>query len=380
MINAVSPKKTKSFEEVKKPVVAMVEKTQQPEVDKSITQTPSPVAEKIAQPTVPVTTITPAKIPVVAPTYDLQELFDVGLHYGHQVRRWHPKMKPWIFTEKNGVHLFDLAKTAEQLQLAYQMAFELGQKGKSLVVVCTKRQAREMVTVAAKEAGVMSITTRWLGGLLTNWEQVNKSLKRMIKTRKQLESGALTGRTKYELVQIEKDVIRLERFFGGIESLTQLPDALLVIDPVREKNAVTEANIMNIPVMALIDTDGNPTEVTLPIPGNDDAIKSITFVVDAVLAGYKEGRGVKEAAEPKPTVASVAPATVAVPEVNEQAVKEVKKDEKSSEKSVYKPKQVAKKEESTKTVAKKPKTEVKPKVATEPKPAKKELKTKVVKK
>lgn len=383
MITAVSPKKTKSVAEVKKPVAVVVEKNQQPVVDKTVAKSTSPVTEKVAQPMSPVATITPAKTPVVTPTYDLQELFDVGLHYGHQVRRWHPKMKPWIFMEKNGVHLFDLAKTAEQLQLAYQMAYEIGQKGKSLVVVCTKRQAREMVTTAAKEAGAMSITTRWLGGLLTNWDQVNKSLKRMIKTRKQLESGALTGRTKYELVQIEKDVIRLERFFGGIENLNQLPDALLVIDPVREKNAVTEANIMNIPVMALIDTDGNPTHVTLPIPGNDDAIKSITYVVDAVLAGYKAGRGVKEAAEPKPTVASTTTAPVApvvAPKVEKAEVKEVKNAaEKTVAKSTDKPKQDTNKAESTKTVAKKSKAVAKPKAATKAKPAKKDSKTKVAK-
>lgn len=303
--------------------------------------------------------------PNSTPTYDLQELFDVGLHYGHQVRRWHPKMKPWIFTEKNGVHLFDLAKTAAQLQLAYQMAYELGKKGKSLVAVCTKRQAREMVTVATQEAGAMSITTRWLGGLLTNWDQVNRSLKKMIKTRKQIEGGALTGRTKYELVQIEKDVLRLERFFGGIETLTKLPDALLVIDPVREKNAVTEASIMNIPVMALIDTDGNPTNVTLPIPGNDDAIKSITFVVEAVLAGYKAGKGVKEVAEPKSAVTSATPPAKVIPKVEEGVVKEVKNDEKMVEKPVDKPKSVVKNAKQPKAVEKRPKAVVKQKAVKE---------------
>ena len=366
MTNAVSPKKAKSVAEVKKPVVAVVEKTKRPVADKSVAQAPVSIAEKVAQPTLSVAekatqpttavaALTLTKTPVVAPTYDLQELFDVGLHYGHQVRKWHPKMKPWIFTEKNGVHLFDLAKTADQLQKAYQMAYELGRKNKTLIVVCTKRQARDMVTSAAQEAGAMSITTRWLGGLLTNWDQVKKSQKKMIKTRKDLETGALTGRTKYELVQIEKDVVRLERFFGGVENLTQLPDSLFVIDPVREKNAVTEANIMGVPVMALIDSDGNPDDITLPIPGNDDAIKSITFVVEAVLAGYKAGRGAKEAAEPKSAVAGVAPVTVVVSKVEEEAVKEVKQVEKTVEKPADKPKLVVKKAEQIKAVEEKPK-------------------------
>lgn len=360
-MNDISPKKTKSVAVIKKPVEVAVEKNPQSVVDKKVEKPASLVVEKVVQHTLPVVkkatqpvtpkaTVAPSNTPVTAPAYDLQELFDVGLHYGHQVRRWHPKMKPWIFTEKNGVHLFDLAKTATQLQLAYQMAYELGKKGKSLVVVCTKRQAREMVTLATQEAGAMSITTRWLGGLLTNWDQVNRSLKKMIKTRRQLESGALVGRTKYELVQIEKDILRLERFFGGIETLTQLPDALLVVDPIREKNAVTEASIMNIPVMALIDTDGNPTSVTLPIPGNDDAIKSITYVVEAVLAGYKAGRGVKE---------------VVVPKVEDSAGKEVKNDEKTVEQPADKPKPVINKDESAKTVAKKPKAEEKSKTVKE---------------
>lgn len=262
-------------------------------------------------------------LPQVAPEYDLQELYDVGLHYGHQIRKWSPKMAPWIYMEKDGVHIFDLEKTAAQLQTAYNYAYQLGSSQKSLVLVCTKRQVREVVVNAATAAGCSYIVSRWLGGLLTNWEQVTKSLKSMLKTREQLETGAFKGRTKYEIVQIEKDVNRLERFFGGLESLKTPPDALFVIDPTREHNAVDEAMKVGVPVMALIDSDGSPEKVDVPIPGNDDAAKSIEFVITQVLAGYVAGK-----AHAKDTQKGTTTATAATPTVGAQpaATAQVKKE------------------------------------------------------
>jgi small subunit ribosomal protein S2 len=202
-------------------------------------------------------------------------------------------MKEWIYMEKDGVHIFDLAKTAAQLQTAYNYAFELGQKGKTLVFVGTKRQAREVVREAAADAGAMHITSRWLGGLLTNWDQVQKSLKRMLSIETGLQDDTFKGYTKFERVQLEKEANRLKRFFEGIKALKNRPDAIFVIDPSREKNVVKEALTVGVPLIALIDTNADPRDIDIPIPANDDAITSIQLVVEAVAAGYKAGRASK---------------------------------------------------------------------------------------
>lgn len=232
-------------------------------------------------------------LPQQAPEYDLRELLEAGCHFGHQARRWHPKMAKWIYTEKDGVHIFDLAKTAEQLRHAYNYAYDLGAKGKTLVVVGTKKQAREIIKEQAAPAGVMSITSRWLGGLLTNWEQVSKSLRRMIEIETGLKEGKFDMYTKRERVLLDKERQRQERFFGGIRELKGKPDALFIIDPSREKVTVLEASRNNIPMVALIDSNTNPEPIDLPIPANDDAVKSIEFIVKAVIAGYVAGKRAK---------------------------------------------------------------------------------------
>jgi small subunit ribosomal protein S2 len=232
-------------------------------------------------------------LPDKAPEFDLAELLEAGVHFGHQSRKWHPAMKEFIYMEKDGVHIFDLAKTAAQLKLAYNYAFDLGQKGKTLVIVGTKRQARELVKTSAEEAGCLSITSRWLGGLLTNWEQVYKSLKRMIQIEEGLQSGAFNGYTKFERVQLEKEQSRLERFFSGIKTLKQRPDALFVVDPGREKNVIKEATTIGVPLMGLVDSNTDPRPLDIAVPGNDDALSSIKLVVEAVTAGYKAGRAAK---------------------------------------------------------------------------------------
>ena len=235
-----------------------------------------------------------AALPQLAPEYDLRELLEAGCHFGHQARRWHPKMAPWIYTEKDGVHIFDLAKTAEQLRHAYNYAFELGKNGKTLVVVGTKKQAREVIKAAAVPAGIMTITSRWLGGLLTNWEQVSKSLRRMIEIETGLRDGKFDQYTKRERVILDKERQRLERFFGGIRELKGKPDALFLIDPNRESVAVLEAGINHIPMIALIDSNTDPTPIDIPVPANDDAVKSIEYVVNAVVAGYVAGKAAKK--------------------------------------------------------------------------------------
>ncbi len=232
-------------------------------------------------------------LPKHAPDYDLSDLLEAGVHFGHQSKKWHPAMKQYIYMEKDGVHIFDLAQTASQLQKAYNFAFDLGSKNKTLIIVGTKRQAREIVRQAAEEAGALSITSRWLGGLLTNWEQVYKSLKRMLQISEGLASGAYNAYTKFERNQLEKEQNRLERFFGGIRSLKQRPDALFIVDPGREKNVVKEATTLGVPVMGLVDSNTDPRDLDIAIPGNDDALSSIKLVVEAVTAGYKAGKAAK---------------------------------------------------------------------------------------
>ncbi|MBP9820451.1 30S ribosomal protein S2 [Candidatus Woesebacteria bacterium] len=229
-----------------------------------------------------------------APEFDLRELLEAGCHFGHQKSKWNPHMAEWIYMEKDGVHIFDLEKTASQLQIAYTYAYELGKAGKSLVVVGTKKQAREVVREAAKASGVMYITSRWLGGLLTNWDQVKRSLERMLELEKGLKTGAYDGFTKYERTQLEKEEARLARFFEGIRDLKQKPDYLFIIDPKREKIALKEAVSEHVPVIAMVDSNTDPTDVTVPIPANDDALKSIEYIVTAVTKGYAAGKQAKK--------------------------------------------------------------------------------------
>lgn len=232
-------------------------------------------------------------LPNKAPEYDLRDLLEAGCHFGHQKAKWNPHMSEWIYMEKDGVHIFDLAKTAAQLQIAYNFAYDLGAKGKSVVMVGTKRQAREIVSEAAQKAGVPYIVSRWLGGFLTNWEQVKKSIKRMNAISSGLKTGKYDGYTKYERVQLEKEQNKLERFFIGVKDVTQTPDCVFVVDPKREKIAITEARAEGVPVVALIDSNADPDLVDLPIPANDDAVKSISFIVDQFVAGYMAGKSGK---------------------------------------------------------------------------------------
>lgn len=233
-------------------------------------------------------------LPNKAPEYDLTALLEAGCHFGHQKRKWHPKMKPFIYMEKDGVHIFDLEKTAAQLQQAYNYAYELGKTGKTMIVVGTKRQVKDVVKTAAKNAGLFYMTSRWLGGLLTNWDQVRLSIKRMTEIESGLKTDKFKGYTKYERNQLEKELNRLERFFDGVRDLKTKPDCIFVIDPIREKNAVAEAAKMDVPVMALADSNADPSLVSaVVIPANDDAVKSVELIVGEVTKAYAAGRDSK---------------------------------------------------------------------------------------
>lgn len=234
--------------------------------------------------------INPKKLPDKAPEYDLRDLLEADCHFGHQKSKWNPAMDEYIYTEKDGIHIFDLAKTAKQLQLAYNYAYQLGKKNKTLIMVGTKRQAREIVRETAEKAGCLYITSRWLGGFLTNWDQVSKSLKRMLKIEEKLEQGEYEAFTKFEQAQIKKELTRLQRFFDGLRTLKKKPDALFVVDPQREDIAVTEANTEGVPVVAMVDSNGDPDQLDIAIPANDDAVTSIKLIVEQIGEAYQAGK------------------------------------------------------------------------------------------
>ncbi len=227
----------------------------------------------------------------------LNQLFEAGAHFGHQVRRWNPSMKPYIFDARGGVHIFDLVKTKEGLDEACEYLKQVVNNGGKVLFVSTKRQATGFLREAANKTGMPYVTLRWLGGTLTNWSQMQKRLNRLKTLKAQRESGELKKYTKYEQLQFDREIAKLERFLGGLVSLGEkLPDALFIVDTHKEEVAVLEANRMNIPVVGVVDTNGDPTLVAHVIPANDDAIKSLEIIINAVGEAIASVQGKKDEA------------------------------------------------------------------------------------
>lgn len=224
------------------------------------------------------------------PDIDLQAMFEAGCHLGHKVSKWHPKMEPFIYTSEGGIHIFDLEKTAEQLELACQRFYDLAKEGKSLLMLGTKRSAREIVKEAAIEMGCFYIVSRWMGGLLTNFNQLQKSIKRMSEIETGLESGKFDKYTKYERLQLDKEKTRLERFFIGLKGLKGKPDCVFVIDSEKENIAVKESISENVEVIAVADSNADPREINIVIPANDDAAKSVAYIVNCLKTAYNAGK------------------------------------------------------------------------------------------
>lgn len=234
-----------------------------------------------------------SKLPNHAPEYDLEKFLEAGCHFGHQIKKWHPKMAEYIYCEKDGVHIFDLVKTASQLQVAYNYAYNLGKNNKTLIFVGTKRQARDVVKDAAVDCGAMYITSRWLGGFLTNWNQVFKSIKKMNDIQAGLKSGKYKGYTKFERTKLEKQATRAGRFFEGIKGIKSKPDAIFIIDPFKEKIVVHEAMKEGVELMALVDSNGDPSNIGIPIPANDDVHGSVELITNEIAKAYKAGKAAK---------------------------------------------------------------------------------------
>ncbi len=222
----------------------------------------------------------------------LPELLEAGVHFGHQSRRWNPHAAKFIFTKKNGIHIIDLALTVEALDKACSFLYEITKSGGSVVFVGTKRQAREIVKREAERCGAFYVTERWLGGTLTNFVELEKNLQKLRKLKKDLEGGFYDSYTKKERREVQENISRLERFFGGIETLAKRPEAIFVVDMKRERTAVKEALAVGVPVVAIVDTNSDPDLVDYAIPGNDDAIRAVDILVstiaDAVASGYTQ--------------------------------------------------------------------------------------------
>jgi len=213
----------------------------------------------------------------------LLDMLKSGVHFGHQERRWHPKMKPYIYTSRSGIYIIDLEKTAEKLREACDFISETVGKGGKILFVATKRQAQPIVQKAAREAGMLFVTERWIGGTLTNFENISKLIRRLKDLRSKKQKGELDKYTKREQLQFTEEIEYLEKLVGGIEQMEKLPQALFVVDVRKEKTAIREARKKKIPIIAMVDTNCNPQLIDYPIPANDDATKSIKIIVSAVL-------------------------------------------------------------------------------------------------
>lgn len=225
-------------------------------------------------------------------TFDvtLEELLEAGCHFGHESKRWNPKMAEYIYTEREGVHVFDLAKTREGLLTAYKAVAEMVASGGTVLFVGAKRQAKDLVRDAALRVGMPYVTVRWLGGTLTNFEQMRRSIKKLTQMKVEREEGKFKDRTKLEQLLIDREIAKLERLFGGIASLQKLPDMLFIVGTHEEATAVREAVRMGIPICGITDTNSDPTIIDYPIPANDDAVKSIGLIVGVVEKAVEEGK------------------------------------------------------------------------------------------
>ena len=220
----------------------------------------------------------------------MKQLLECGVHFGHQTRRWNPKMKPYIFTERNGIYIIDLQKTVKGLERAYDFVREVSKSGGTVLFVGTKRQAQDPIREEALKAGQYYINQRWLGGLLTNFATIRRRVTRMVELQEMEEKGTINKYPKKEIIQLRKERDKLEKYLSGIKEMKDIPDALFVIDPRRETIAVLEAHKLGIPVISIVDTNCDPDVIDYPIPGNDDAIRAIELVVGLMSNAFIEGR------------------------------------------------------------------------------------------
>ncbi|MDU6783049.1 30S ribosomal protein S2 [uncultured Peptoniphilus sp.] len=220
----------------------------------------------------------------------MKNLLEAGVHFGHQTRRWNPKMKKFIFTERNGIYIIDLQKTVKKIEEAYDFVREIAANNGEILFVGTKKQAQDAIEKEAVKCGMPYINQRWLGGLLTNFKTINKRIERLYKLFEMEENGTFDVLPKKEVAQLLHEREKLEKFLGGIKEMKGMPKALFVVDPKKEKIAVKEAHILGIPVIGIVDTNCDPDELDIPIPGNDDAIRAVKLITETIANAVIEGK------------------------------------------------------------------------------------------
>ena len=235
----------------------------------------------------------------------MKQLLEAGVHFGHQTRRWNPKMAPYIFTERNGIYIIDLQKTVKKLEEAYTFINQIAQEGGEVLFVGTKKQAGDSVKEEATRAGAHYVNARWLGGMLTNFTTIKTRIARLNQLRTMRDDGTFELLPKKEVIKLNLEIEKLEKFLGGIQNMKKAPAALFIVDPRKERIAVAEAKKLGLPIIAIVDTNCDPDEIDAVIPGNDDAIRAVKLIAETIAAAVIEGRqgaemgtaAVEEAAE-----------------------------------------------------------------------------------
>ena len=220
----------------------------------------------------------------------MKQLLEAGVHFGHQTRRWNPKMAPYIFTERNGIYIIDLQKTVKKVDEAYDFLRSVAEEGKSILFVGTKKQAQEAVKEEALKSGMFYVNERWLGGMMTNFATIRKSINRLKELEAMEEDGTFEVLSKKEVLALKREQEKLEKSLGGIKDMEKLPGALFIVDPRKERIAVAEAKKLNIPIVAIVDTNCDPDEIDYVIPGNDDAIRAVKLLTSRMADAVIEGR------------------------------------------------------------------------------------------
>lgn len=220
----------------------------------------------------------------------MKQLLEAGVHFGHQTRRWNPKMAKYIFTERNGIYIIDLQKTVKKLEQAYSFVREVSEEGRDILFVGTKKQASDSVREEAERCGMHFVNARWLGGMMTNFKTIRRRIERLAQLREMEGNGTFDLLPKKEVIKLNLEIDKLEKFIGGIKNMGKLPGALFVVDPRKEKIAVAEAKKLGIPVVAIVDTNCDPDEIDYVIPGNDDAIRAVKLIAGAMANAVIEGR------------------------------------------------------------------------------------------
>lgn len=220
----------------------------------------------------------------------MKQLLEAGVHFGHQTRRWNPKMAEYIFTERNGIYIIDLQKTVKKVEEAYDVVKEMAAEGKTILFVGTKKQAQEAIAEEAKRSGMYYVNQRWLGGMLTNYNTIKIRIDRLHQLEKMQEDGTFDVLPKKEVIKLKNEMEKLEKFLGGIKDMKDMPSLLFVVDPRKERIAVKEAHILGIPVVSIVDTNCDPDEVDYVIPGNDDAIRAVKLLTATMANAVIEGK------------------------------------------------------------------------------------------